>query len=186
MGICRSQYIDEVRGGRKAFLNEPDVSLHKWQDPVGARAIRLRFPPRVKPRTLRATVLQKGDVGVGEAIRVGIEVSVVIVGRKQHSVLLANINKATEFLQGAQLGIWRVKVRQAIVITPALPRVPNHHGVGEAVTKGAREACSAHGIAPTTPTPEVEYEAAGQFRDTAGCLEAVDVSPDLDGVPDFP
>ena len=160
--VDRGEDVDERGGGVEGGDDEGEVALEEGLDAVGTELVALGFATLVEPSAARLAVGRERDGVVGEVVGVGVDVDVVVVQSPEGAARGAEAAEGAEIVERAEGREGRENVGEAVVIAPALPRVDDREGIGEAVVEGAGEAGGVVGVAAA---PEIEDEASGFLGD---------------------
>ncbi len=171
--------IDERRGGMDVLQNAFIVAFDERQDAVRAELVGLRVTMLVVPCGvgLRIVLVEdwEGDVVVarlvaeigelvGEIIRIGIYVDVVVVEAPRYVVRFADGFDFLRLFDSAPRRTRRPDVRQSVVVAPTLPVMDGQHGVCHTVTYCLRETCD-KGWGAFRAMPDVEDEATREIME---------------------
>jgi hypothetical protein len=86
----------------------------------------LRSPPLVEPSGNGIAIGVESYPLICKALRIGIEVNVIIVGSEENALALTGVHEIEEILKGAELGIGRIDIGKAVIVAPSLPIMPNY------------------------------------------------------------
>src|SRR5579883_691135 len=85
-------------------------------------------------------------------------------------MLPAYLHQFPEFLERSVLRIGRIDIRQPKIVSPALPIVPDHQGVGQAIAEGTLQSL---GVRSVIGLPEIEYKTSCQFGNPGRGLKLI-------------
>ena len=166
-GDC-GEDIDEKTVRADVVADELHVLDEPWPEGVRQPAVALGVAPLVVPCALRRAVRIEDDVVVAEALRIRIEIDVIVMRSEDDAVFLAGVRQLLERFKAAQR---RIDFWQAVVVAPPLPHMLHEDAVLQAVLGGHPNVLRGGLV---VPSPLVKALPPKQFVQTGRRLEADD------------
>jgi len=95
--------IHEVSRRLDVLGDKFQVALHEREEGIGTPAIGLSLSPLIEPSANGIAIRHEANVAIRVTFGVWVEVNVVVVGRKQNAVAVADFNHLDKIFKSAEL-----------------------------------------------------------------------------------